>query len=56
MLPVALGFSRGAEPEQGLAIVVIGGLIWSSLLSTNLIPALYVRWHKPSAGPSDAVS
>lgn len=44
MLPTALGFGRGAEPEQGLAIVVVGGLIWSSLLSTNLIPALYLRW------------
>lgn len=46
MLPTALGFGRGAEPEQGLAIVVVGGLIWSSLLSTNLIPALYLHWHK----------
>ncbi|MGH8415463.1 MAG: efflux RND transporter permease subunit, partial [Gammaproteobacteria bacterium] len=45
MLPTALGFGRGAEPEQGLAIVVVGGLIWSSLLSTNLIPALYLYWH-----------
>lgn len=44
MLPIALGFGRGAEPEQGLAIVVVGGLIWSSLLSTNLIPALYLHW------------
>lgn len=45
MLPTALGFGRGAEPEQGLAIVVVGGLIWSSLLSTNLIPALYLHWY-----------
>ena len=45
MLPTALGWGLGAEPEQGLAIVVMGGVIWSSLLSTNLIPALYLRWH-----------
>ncbi len=45
MLPTALGWGLGAEPEQGLAIVVLGGVIWSSLLSTNLIPALYLRWH-----------
>ncbi|MDE2346857.1 MAG: efflux RND transporter permease subunit, partial [Gammaproteobacteria bacterium] len=56
MLPVALGFSRGAEPEQGLAIVVIGGLIWSSLLSTNLIPALYVRWHGRGIAPASNAS
>jgi len=56
MLPTALGFGRGAEPEQGLAIVVVGGVIWSSLLSTNLIPALYLRWHstRPSSSKSDA--
>ncbi|AOU97205.1 acriflavine resistance protein B [Acidihalobacter yilgarnensis] len=44
MLPTALGWGLGAAPEQGLAIVVLGGVIWSSLLSTNLLPALYLRW------------
>jgi cobalt-zinc-cadmium resistance protein CzcA len=44
MLPTALGWGLGAEPEQALAIVVLGGVIWSSVLSTNLIPALYVLW------------
>ncbi|MDE2492155.1 MAG: efflux RND transporter permease subunit [Elusimicrobia bacterium] len=43
MLPTALGFGQGAAPEQGLAIVTLGGIIWSALLSTNLIPALYLR-------------
>ncbi|SMG39694.1 efflux RND transporter permease subunit [Paraburkholderia susongensis] len=42
LLPTALGFGKGAAPEQGLAIVTLGGLIWSGLLSTNLLPALYV--------------
>lgn len=44
MLPTALGWGLGAAPEQGLAIVVLGGVLWSSLLSTNLLPALYLRW------------
>ncbi|HEU0196383.1 MAG TPA: efflux RND transporter permease subunit [Nevskiaceae bacterium] len=44
MLPTALGFGAGAAPEQGLAIVVLGGVLWSSVLSTNLLPALYLRW------------
>ncbi len=44
MLPTALGFGQGAAPEQGLAIVVLGGVVWSSVLSTNLLPALYLRW------------
>lgn len=44
MLPIALGFGEGAAPEQGLAIVVLGGVLWSAMLSTNLLPALYLRW------------
>lgn len=44
MLPTALGFGAGAAPEQGLAVVVLGGVLWSALLSTNLLPALYLRW------------
>jgi cobalt-zinc-cadmium resistance protein CzcA len=42
LLPTALGFGKGAAPEQGLAIVTLGGLLWSGMLSTNLLPALYV--------------
>ncbi len=44
MLPTALGWGQGAAPEQGLAVVIAGGIFWSALLSTNLIPALYVHW------------
>ncbi|WP_291426141.1 efflux RND transporter permease subunit [Acidocella sp.] len=44
MLPTALGFGAGAAPEQGLAVVIAGGIVWSALLSTNLIPALYIRY------------
>ena len=46
MLPTALGWGKGAAPEQGLAIVILGGIVWSALLSANLIPALYVHWSK----------
>jgi cobalt-zinc-cadmium resistance protein CzcA len=42
MLPTALGWGQGAAPEQGLAVVILGGIFWSALLSTNLIPALYL--------------
>jgi cobalt-zinc-cadmium resistance protein CzcA len=50
MLPTALGWGQGAAPEQGLAVVILGGILWSALLSTNLIPALYVyRRTKKSA-------
>ncbi len=43
MLPIALGRSAGAAPEQGLAIVVMGGIFFSAVLSTNLLPALYLH-------------
>lgn len=45
-LPTALGFGEGAAPEQGLAVVIFGGLIWSAVRSTNLIPALYLHWRR----------
>ncbi|MGC8549951.1 MAG: efflux RND transporter permease subunit [Acidobacteriaceae bacterium] len=43
MLPTALGWGKGAAPEQGLAAVVLGGILWSAVLSTNLLPALYLH-------------
>ena len=43
MLPTALGWGQGAAPEQGLAMVILGGIVWSALLSTNLLPALYLH-------------
>ncbi len=43
MLPTAWGWGQGAAPEQGLAIVILGGMVWSALLTTNLIPALYLH-------------
>ena len=42
LLPTAPRFGKGAAPEQGLAIVTLSGLVWSGLLSTKLLPALYV--------------
>ena len=43
MLPTALGWGVGAAPEQGLAVVTLGGIFWSAILSTNLLPALYLH-------------
>ena len=43
MLPTAFGWGEGATPEQGLAMAILGGILWSALLSTNLLPALYLH-------------
>jgi len=54
MLPTALGWGQGAAPEQGLAVVVMGGIIWSALLSTNLIPALYLNQRRKQIAKENA--
>jgi len=40
-LPMALGLGDGAELRQPLAITVIGGLIFSTMLTLVVIPVLY---------------
>ncbi len=51
VLPLALVFGAGNEILQPLAIVVLGGLITSTLLTLVVIPALYAhygRWLLPA--------
>ena len=52
MLPTALGWGQGAAPEQGLAVVIFGGILWSAIRSTNLIPALYLHWRRKQLAKS----
>jgi len=35
------------RPEQGLAVVILGGILRSSVLSRNPLPALYLRCQRP---------
>ena len=44
MLPLALAFGAGNEILQPLAIVVLGGLVTSTLLTLVVIPAVYARF------------
>ena len=41
MMPLALALGAGSEMRQGMAIVVIGGLTSSTLLTLVLIPVIY---------------
>jgi HAE1 family hydrophobic/amphiphilic exporter-1 len=41
MLPTALGLGRGAEFRSPMAVAVIGGLVWSTLLTLVVIPVAY---------------
>jgi HAE1 family hydrophobic/amphiphilic exporter-1 len=46
MLPLALGLEPGAATRSSLAIVVIGGLLSSLLLTLFIVPIMY-RWIAP---------
>ncbi|MBT0809696.1 CusA/CzcA family heavy metal efflux RND transporter [Litoribacter ruber] len=47
-LPMALSRSAGAEVQQPLATVVIGGMVTATLLTLFILPILY-RWTESSA-------
>ncbi|MBI3726622.1 efflux RND transporter permease subunit [bacterium] len=47
LLPMALGFGRGSEANEPLARAVIGGIIASTLLGRQVVPALYRALAKP---------
>jgi len=41
VLPLAIGWGAGAEMQQPMAIVLIGGLITSTILTLIVLPSLY---------------
>lgn len=47
MLPIALGLGEGAEIRQSMGVVLVGGLITSTLLTLIIVPLIYLifeRW------------
>ena len=49
VLPLALGIGTGAEIDKPMAIVLIGGLITSTIFTLIALPGIYVLIDKPSA-------
>jgi hydrophobic/amphiphilic exporter-1 (mainly G- bacteria), HAE1 family len=48
-LPIALGFGAGSESRRPLGIAVVGGLVFSQILTLYLTPVFYVymeSWRK----------
>lgn len=50
-VPMALPTSAGTEVQQPLAIVVIGGLVPSTLLTLLVLPAVYGWFAQPVREP-----
>lgn len=49
LIPLALGMGQpGKEIEAPMAIVILGGLVTSTFLNMVVVPALYVRFGKPT--------
>ena len=45
-LPIALGIGTGAETRQPLGIAVVGGLVFSQLLTLYVTPVFYVSMER----------
>jgi len=42
MLPMAMGIGKNTESMQGMAVVIVGGLVASTILTLILLPTFYI--------------
>jgi HAE1 family hydrophobic/amphiphilic exporter-1 len=53
-LPIALGLGAGAELRQPMGVAIVGGLLFSQVITLFITPVLYVWFDQLSAGSSPA--
>ena len=53
LLPLALGVGEGGEVQAPMARAVIGGLMFSTLISLFVIPMIYVEFDKAFSGKKE---
>lgn len=46
MLPIALGIGEGAELRQSMGVVLVGGLITSTILTLIVVPLMYLLFEE----------
>jgi cobalt-zinc-cadmium resistance protein CzcA len=46
LMPAAISTGIGSETQKPLAIVVIGGLVTSTLLTLLVLPVIYYKVHQ----------
>ena len=50
LIPLALGVGQpGKEIQQPMAVVILGGIVTSTLLNMIVIPALYLKYGRATA-------
>jgi HAE1 family hydrophobic/amphiphilic exporter-1 len=49
-LPIAIGFGAGAESRRGLGLAVVGGLVFSQIVTLYITPVYYVYLDKLQTG------